>query len=57
VTESEIEFQAEKLLAYARKGGSPARWLRSKDFVPEDRAKITALAKRMIREALGVSAS
>ena len=37
---SEAEFQARKLLAYVKKGGTASVWWASKDFNPTERLAI-----------------
>jgi len=42
----DIERQAEALRSYVSRGGDAKRWLRSKDFAPNDERLILALAFR-----------
>jgi len=51
VEPDDIERQAEALREYVRRGGLAERWLRSKDFAPEDRRAILAAYRREREQA------
>ncbi len=50
LSDDSIQYQAEQLAAYVRRGGDPARWVESKDFGREDAARIMAAFAELTRE-------